>query len=284
MTETSNQSRQFFTGNTLEQAVLAGAKHFGLEPDELAYERVERRGGFMRGRRSVVIKVDASKPRREGGAVETAPAAAEPPPSSAAPIEPSRPEPVAVVEPPEVAAPTPVVRVAEENPAPASPEPSMAPSPAVSGPASDEMVAAVRRGVELLGRLGELKVSAKVAQGDGQLEVDLEGEDAALLIRGEGRLLMAFQQLLPRVLQGITGELQPCRVDSGGFRQDRVVALEKQARQAAEEVLNSGEPKTLGSMSPADRRTVHLAVEELAGVTTESQGHGFYKKITVRPS
>ena len=54
----SEPPREFFTGTTLEQAVLLAAQHYGLEPDDLAYERVERRYGFLRQRRNVVIEVD----------------------------------------------------------------------------------------------------------------------------------------------------------------------------------------------------------------------------------
>ena len=67
-------SRLFFTGNTLDQAVLAGASHYGLEASELAYDRVERRTGFLRGRKRVVIRVDSSKPKR---AADSPPANAE---------------------------------------------------------------------------------------------------------------------------------------------------------------------------------------------------------------
>ena len=42
----SEPPREFFTGNSLEQAVLMAAQHYGVEPDDLAYERVERRYGF----------------------------------------------------------------------------------------------------------------------------------------------------------------------------------------------------------------------------------------------
>jgi hypothetical protein len=41
----TESSRLFFTGNTLEQAVMAGSRHYGVEPDELAYEKVERKTG-----------------------------------------------------------------------------------------------------------------------------------------------------------------------------------------------------------------------------------------------
>ena len=61
----SEPPREFFTGTSLEQAVLLAAQHYGVEPDDLAYERVERRYGFLRQRRNVVIKVDPKRPVRK---------------------------------------------------------------------------------------------------------------------------------------------------------------------------------------------------------------------------
>ena len=37
-------------------------------------------------------------------------------------------------------------------------------------------------------------------------------------------------------------------------------------------------------MNPSDRRIVHLALKDAEGVVTESNGDGFFKRITVRPA
>ncbi|MGH9382257.1 MAG: hypothetical protein ACRD2Z_16840, partial [Thermoanaerobaculia bacterium] len=57
--------QRYFFGDTLEQAVLRAASHFNLHPDEVSYQRVEKRHGFLRLRRRVVIEVDPDRPRRE---------------------------------------------------------------------------------------------------------------------------------------------------------------------------------------------------------------------------
>ena len=50
--------RRFFSGASLEQAVLRAARHFGIEPGELAYQVLDKKHGFLRVRRQVVIDVD----------------------------------------------------------------------------------------------------------------------------------------------------------------------------------------------------------------------------------
>ena len=47
--------RRFFSGNTVEQAVMKAARHYDLRADELDYRQVEKKHGFLRVRRSVVI-------------------------------------------------------------------------------------------------------------------------------------------------------------------------------------------------------------------------------------
>jgi hypothetical protein len=68
----SNKERRFFSGDSLEAALLRAASHHQLTADELAYEVVEKKHGFLRARRGVVIEVDPDSPRRQA-APETPP-------------------------------------------------------------------------------------------------------------------------------------------------------------------------------------------------------------------
>ena len=308
----NDSSRLFFTGNTLEQAVLTAASHYDLEPDELAYERVERRTGFLRGRKRVVIRVDSSRPHRRIAAPQTND-------SSAREVaEPSLPETQADfnlhnLPPQHLADPRkaktelsgnqdsrgqrtpkhqPQLRArdhssrpeqdeAQQNQELQEPEEWKPPElPEATGPVAD----AATQGVEMLVQMADLDVKAEVFEGEDQLVVELVGEDQRRLVSSEGRLLLAVQHLLPRMIHGLTGEMSPCRVDSHGFRDMRVANLERVARRAADEVREGGRSKTLRSMNPADRRTIHMALEEDGDVVTESEGHGFFKRITVRPA
>ncbi len=318
----NDSSRLFFTGNTLDQAVLTAASHYDLEPDELAYERVERRTGFLRGRKRVVIRVDSSRPHRSIAPQTNSPSAGEV-------SEPSLPEtqadfnlhnlpPQHLQDPPEAKAERSGNQDSREGNILGRPEDSDRPQhqppqrrarddrssrpeqhgdeqnedrqepeawkppdlPEATGPVAD----AATQGVEMLVQLANLEVRADVFEGEDQLVVELVGEDQRRLVSSEGRLLLAVQHLLPRMIHGLTGEMSPCRVDSHGFRDMRVANLERLARRAADEVREGGRSKTLRSMNPADRRTIHIALKEDDDVVTESEGHGFFKRVTVRPA
>lgn len=60
--------RKYFSANTVEQAVLQAARHYQLRPEELAYEQIEKRHGYVRSRKRVLIQIDPAAPRRVGPA------------------------------------------------------------------------------------------------------------------------------------------------------------------------------------------------------------------------
>lgn len=70
-------------------------------------------------------------------------------------------------------------------------------------------------------------------------------------------------------------------VDAEGYRGRHANSLEDIARQAAEQVLASGEPVPLEPMSPRDRRTVHMALAEIDGVASVSAGEDPYRHVVV---
>ena len=74
-------AKLFFSGTRLNQAVLAAARHFHLDPDQVAYSERTKTSGFLSTPR-VVIEVDPAAPKR---AAVAAPAAAPLAPRSAAP-------------------------------------------------------------------------------------------------------------------------------------------------------------------------------------------------------
>ena len=53
--------RQFFSGNSVDQAVMTAARHFGVEPEKLSYKVRDKKTGFLNARRRVVIEVDPEK-------------------------------------------------------------------------------------------------------------------------------------------------------------------------------------------------------------------------------
>jgi predicted RNA-binding protein Jag len=61
----NDAKRRYFSGDTLQQALVQAANYFNLDPSYVAYRSLEKRHGFLKTRRKVVIEVDPENPRRE---------------------------------------------------------------------------------------------------------------------------------------------------------------------------------------------------------------------------
>ncbi len=351
----SDSNRRFFSGDTLQQALVQAANHYHLQPEEIAYHQIEKRHGFTKVRRKVVIEVDPAAPQQT--ALQRLPVPVE--------IREPRPAPAPAPMPEGMAAggegtssPAPADRsnggevhgrfpggerrsaggdraagprrsgfgrgagheprhfgggggggepgrerrpsgaftrdrrpsqtamvglgsagVAEELVA--LPERSRSTAerfPLAEGPQAD----AAAKGVELLLRIAGLSLAPRIYQGEERLEIDLVGTDTDWCFADDGELLMAIEHLLPRVIRSLSGEAVLCRVDCDNFHEIREERLRSLAQRVADEVRLRGRPRTLVPMNPADRRIIHVTLADDPAVVTESEGDGYFKRITVR--
>ncbi len=285
-----SRAKKFFSGNTLEQAVLQAARHFQLDPELVAFEQVERRHGFLKVRRRVVIGVDPDAPGRS-----------EVPPSAARPDVAQQPSGMKVAKPAWVDPPAsgPEPRVPGETAAGSRREvPSEEPKPRVAVENAElersrddawdditpaDAVEAAQETLRRVLKLGGLDLEAKIETGDGGLEVELRGSDEDKLFEDRGRLLLAVQHLLPRMIRGLTGGSVACRVDSDNFHEVRAEQLRVMAQEAAAEVRRDRRMQSLEPMSPDERRIVHLTLADDPAVETESHGTGLFKRVAIRP-
>jgi spoIIIJ-associated protein len=72
-------------------------------------------------------------------------------------------------------------------------------------------------------------------------------------------------------------------VDVEGYRSRREEALIGLAERVARQVARSRRPIVLEPMPPNERRIVHLTLRGNPEVTTESNGEGSMRRITVQP-
>jgi spoIIIJ-associated protein len=160
------------------------------------------------------------------------------------------------------------------------------PRPAIERypPATGEMAEAAAEALELLLGVAGLELESAILEGEDHLAVELWGRDQEALLEDRGKLLLAIQHLLPRAIRGVAGRSVACRVDSDNFHEIRQERLRDLAQQAAAEVRRRGQPRTLEPMAPDERRIVHLTLADDPAVVTESQGNGYYKRVSIRPS
>ena len=131
-----------------------------------------------------------------------------------------------------------------------------------------------------------------IADLDGDLDMDVEGDRAAVsivgaelnqLVGGQGEVLEALQELTRLAVYRDTGERSRLMLDIGGYRADKRVALEKLAAEIADQVKQAGDPVSLDPMSPFERKVVHDAVAA-AGLRSESEGEEPRRYVVVLPA
>jgi spoIIIJ-associated protein len=140
----------------------------------------------------------------------------------------------------------------------------------------------------LAGLLAEFGLQANVETrllDEDTVEVAAMGEELGLLVGPRGSTLSALQDLTRAVVQRqCPSRTDRILVDVAGYREKRSAALQRFSAQIAEEVIASGEEKALEAMSPADRKAVHDAVNDLDGVVTRSEGEDPNRYIVIAPA
>jgi spoIIIJ-associated protein len=130
----------------------------------------------------------------------------------------------------------------------------------------------------------DASVEARLIDED-TVEIAATGEDLGILVGPRGSTLNALQDLTRAVVQRqCPSRTDRILVDVAGYREKRSAALKRFSTQIAEEVLASGQEKALEAMSPADRKAVHDAVNELEGVVTRSEGEDPNRHIVIAPA
>lgn len=124
-----------------------------------------------------------------------------------------------------------------------------------------------------------ISVSAQES-GDG-CALNFSGEDSSLLRFENGELLDSIEHLLNQILlnEGSSAEKIVCDVDN--FRSDREAELRAMAKHAAQQVNKLSKPFYFAPMNSKERRIIHLALADDAGVVTDSVGEGNQRRVRV---
>lgn len=141
-----------------------------------------------------------------------------------------------------------------------------------------------------------LETLLDIADLDGDLEVNVEGDRAAVAIvdsedgpapkslvgRG-GVVLEALQELTRLAVQAETGDRSRLMLDVAGHRAGRRSQLVSLARTTTQQVKDSGERAALEPMSAFERKVVHDEVLA-AGLVSESEGTEPNRYVVILPT
>ncbi|MEO5663819.1 MAG: R3H domain-containing nucleic acid-binding protein [Nocardioides sp.] len=131
-----------------------------------------------------------------------------------------------------------------------------------------------------------------IADLDGDLDMDVEGDRAAVSIVGadlsqlvgaKGEVLDALQELTRLAVYRETGERSRLMLDVSGYRAQQRERLVLLATEKIAEVQKIGESVSLEPMTSFERKVVHDAVSA-AGLTSESEGAEPRRFVVILPA
>lgn len=141
----------------------------------------------------------------------------------------------------------------------------------------------------LLGVLERMGISADIDIKDDadKTILEIQTKDTELVIGRRGVVMDALQHLVNKVVyrDRVGGErTKPLVVDAGGFRDKQIERLRSLAQRMGEKALQTKEIVPLAPMTPHDRRIVHMAIAEMPGLSSRSEGEGEDRHILVVPA
>lgn len=116
------------------------------------------------------------------------------------------------------------------------------------------------------------------------LNVEIKSPNSSslgIVIGKHGSTLDSLQYLLSQVINKHKENFIRVKVDANGYRDKRNKNLEKKAKRGLDRVIRYGRPVKLEPMNPADRRIVHMVLQNYEGITTHSEGRDPYRRVVI---
>jgi spoIIIJ-associated protein len=137
---------------------------------------------------------------------------------------------------------------------------------------------------ELLAKSG-LKITATVASIQGRyVNLALDGKDASYLVGKHGEVLNSLQYLVNIIISRKLENGVRATVECNDYRRRREEVLTKRAVEIANQVVERGEEAVLDALPAFERRIVHKAIQDIAGVATYSEGEEPNRRVVIAPA
>lgn len=113
------------------------------------------------------------------------------------------------------------------------------------------------------------------------LDINLKGNDMAILIGKRGQTLDSLQYLISLVVNKDGFEYVKVKLDTENYRERRKETLENLAKNMAAKAKKIGRNVVLDPMNPYERRIIHSALQGDKYVETHSEGEEPYRKVVI---
>ncbi len=253
------------SAKSLDEAITKGCAELGVALDEVDFEVIDEGGMFRKMQVKVTVK-------------DTAPSE---------PVEEVKAEPVAE----EVKAAEPTVQVESgtveefviggktKTTKPAK-EPRKVTEFDPNCPKFTKTLAFAEEFFKLMG--DNLTVTS--SHDDKEFIIAVDGEDVGRLIGKNGRTMAAINTIIQSIaINTHCDESRRVLVDIGNYRAKRKDYLIELAKRKAEQVKKTGRSVRLDPMPARERVIVHLTLQDMEGIITESEGVEPHRYLVIKP-
>lgn len=115
------------------------------------------------------------------------------------------------------------------------------------------------------------------------IKVRVETPEASLLIGRGGETLLSVRHVLKLLIHKTVDQPFILDFDINNYREEKAMLLKEIARTLAERVTSSQDSLTLKPMPAADRRVIHMELQAIKGLETESVGEEPERRLVIRP-
>ena len=122
------------------------------------------------------------------------------------------------------------------------------------------------------------------------VSIETVGHSVACTLRGEfeenltgvdGKVLDSLQYILRKIISRKVPERLRISINVGEFREKRLDELKARAVELAAQVKEDGKTQVLPALNPAERRVIHMILQEDNDIRSRSVGDGLFKKILI---
>ena len=260
-----SSAKMEYKGTDVEEAIGNACAALNVAREELDIRIISTgsTGIFGLGRKKAAVQVSLKK---EGGQEQKRPAA-----EKKAHAPKARPERPAAEKKP--SAPKPRIEQSGGN---------EEPEEVVGDPVSPEEMETIRADVakivELMGCPSEVGVEQDQ---NNKVHAKITGEFVDTLVGSEGQTLDGLQYVMRKIITRKFPQKVLFALDAGGFRENRMGELQARALRLAQEVKETGKTRTIPAINPAERRMVHMALQDDTEIRSRSVGEGLFKKVLI---
>ncbi|MBE7060657.1 MAG: protein jag [Ruminococcaceae bacterium] len=132
----------------------------------------------------------------------------------------------------------------------------------------------------IVGPMG-LDVNYDITTEDGNITINLLGDNMGILIGRRGETLDALQYLTSLAVNKYTSDYIKVVVDTENYKSKRQDTLRKLAKRLASQVIRTKNEVTLEPMNPNERRIIHSALQSNRLVYTYSTGEEPNRRVVI---